>query len=909
AVAHAADDAAVATAAATSAAPSTDVSEVVITSSRSASTVQGAIDEKKNSVGVTEVMSAEEIAERPGGDIVNVIEHLPGLSTFADMGLGQAATGEAEYVTIRGIDSSYDAYTINGIRAPSADPDSRALSLKMLPPQGIESVKVYKTPGVDQDGDAIGGIIDFRTPTAFDFNGPLTRITADGNYSEMADKTGAPAWAGGGQLEFARKFTENLGLYFTGYYDSRDSAGESVEVLGYTPTQASEAQNANWASLKGGLSATGVRFDYYNDEIQRYGGNFSLDYQTQTQKLYVQTSFSKYQVTGGDTQHSIIGGVISDYSNGQNFSPTGLLPGSYYQDRNNIEQLVTAKVGGQSDLDRLTLDYSVSYGFASTTQPDMVQGSLYGLPSVTGGAIFNVSNPAKIGITYDSPATQALADNPADDHLWKYQGDDIGSYNTMYTGKFDADYRVDQGILSDVKVGVDVNVSNRVAYDHKFFGDDGGNFAILGPGGVVPSISVFAVGPDVQSLPGRNISFLGGDYAGPFRILDRSTFANGANPFAYTNQFGLNAIGGQVIGNPGAYSINDYNGQTVTGTEGTFAGYLQANLTYEKFLATVGVRYEDVNFASRQWEATGADSGQFVGSSHNYGEVLPSLIMSYRPEDWAVFRGAIRESYTKPAFGLIASPISVSRNDLTGAIDGISEGNPNLKPSTATNYDLSAEFYGPHSSLFTVDLYYKRIYNFIYAALTSGALPPANTASISNEGVAVSQPENGKDADLLGTELDARKQLTELPGPLAGLGVGGSLTEQRSSADSGRADHFGRRTWLPRAPELIYNLDLFYKMYGVNADLAWHYEGLQLVGLDSNNLDEYLQPVSSLDFSVSYPIYGVLFTVAAQNLLDSVQFYKTLGTSTQYLGTQDAGGNGSYVQTGRFITLKASYKW
>ncbi len=98
-------------------------------------------------------------------------------------------------------------------------------------------------------------------------------------------------------------------------------------------------------------------------------------------------------------------------------------------------------------------------------------------------------------------------------------------------------------------------------------------------------------------------------------------------------------------------------------------------------------------------------------------------------------------------------------------------------------------------------------------------------------------------------------------------------------------------------------------MYGISADLAYHYEGLQLVGLTSNNLDEYLQPVKSLDFSVSYPIYGVTFTVAAQNLLDDVEFYKTLGPSTKYLGTQDAGGNGSYVQTGRFITVKASYRW
>ena len=32
------------------------------------------------------------------------------------------------------------------------------------------------------------------------------------------------------------------------------------------------------------------------------------------------------------------------------------------------------------------------------------------------------------------------------------------------------------------------------------------------------------------------------------------------------------------------------------------------------------------------------------------------------------------------------------------------------------------------------------------------------------------------------------------------------------------------------------------------------------------------------------------------------QFYKTLGKSKQYLGTQDGGGNGSWVETGRFFT-------
>jgi hypothetical protein len=176
--------------------------------------------------------------------------------------------------------------------------------------------------------------------------------------------------------------------------------------------------------------------------------------------------------------------------------------------------------------------------------------------------------------------------------------------------------------------------------------------------------------------------------------------------------------------------------------------------------------------------------------------------------------------------------------------------------------------------------------------------------------VVISQPDNGKSASLTGMELDARHSfIDELPGLWGGLGAGGSLTLQHSSADSGRPDHFGRKTWLPRAPRIIYNLDAFYEKDGLKADLSYQYTGLQLIGLTGNNLDSYLQPIKTLDLSVSYPIRGVKFTVAAKNLLNDSQFYKTLGKGKEYLGLQDGGGNGSYVETGRFFSIQASYAW
>lgn len=55
------------------------ISDVLVTGERVGGT-QRALDEKRESTAVTSVMSAEEIAQHPGGNIVDIITHLPGLS-------------------------------------------------------------------------------------------------------------------------------------------------------------------------------------------------------------------------------------------------------------------------------------------------------------------------------------------------------------------------------------------------------------------------------------------------------------------------------------------------------------------------------------------------------------------------------------------------------------------------------------------------------------------------------------------------------------------------------------------------------------------------------------------------------------------------------------------------------------
>ncbi len=54
----------------------------------------GSLDEQRLSNGVNSVMSKQQIDAIPSAGIADVVAHLPGLSAYSDMHLGQATTGE-----------------------------------------------------------------------------------------------------------------------------------------------------------------------------------------------------------------------------------------------------------------------------------------------------------------------------------------------------------------------------------------------------------------------------------------------------------------------------------------------------------------------------------------------------------------------------------------------------------------------------------------------------------------------------------------------------------------------------------------------------------------------------------------------------------------------------------------------
>ncbi len=874
--------------------------EVVVVGNRMTNDAAGALMDKKVSIGVNAIMSAESIMQQPGGNITDILSTLPSVSAYSDMGKGQAATGEAEFLSVRGIDSSYNAYLMNGVRMPQSDASTRALSLKMIAPYGLSSARISKTPTAKDPGDAVGAIISLATPTAFDLGDNFVRLTGGANYSALSDDRGFDSTGDIMQVEFANVFGDNdeNGLYATVYHEKRYSVAETLEVGGYARANEADQDVEDARNLSAPMIPTDLRLDFYNTEIERLGGNVSFDHKLDKGTVFVRANYGHYEAKGSESQRKLYISS-SEYDENGNWVPLTAGSNSYFQTRDQKVSLANIQLGGDYALSpRLSLDYNLSYGISKQESPTSVEGSLYS-QKVDGSVNFDLTDPENAQISFSDDATRAFLTSPSAPKFRKVQGRDAASENSMIGAKLDVTYRPET-LLDVLEGGLDIYQSDRDMHNRGLTGNNGDNYTIPTPEGE-PGGSSNPQGPYANELAGQNVSFMDGLFS-DLRVYDRAYFEDFLLPVAYTDLF---TETGKP--NPGEYTENDRNRNTVSGTETVTALYLQGIKAFGAVDVTAGLRYEHTDFESTQWLMDG-DNSRFVNSGSDYAELLPNLNITYTPNDEMVYRVAARRSFSRPAFSLIAGPESYSYDQDSDALIRVNRSNPDLEPVTVDNLDASIEWYPSDNAILEAAVYYKAFENFIYTASTTGNTPPAGYTDEVEDEVTYIMPENGNDAELTGIELHGRYQFAANAGWLEGFGADVTATFQDSSAES--ADQSRTQdTALPRSPDDMYSAQLFYQKDSISTALIWQYAGRQLLSLTDDKLDKYLQANSQLNASITYRADAWSVTAQVENLLDDETFYKTLGKSKQYLGTQDGGGNGSYVETGRTMKMFVTYQF
>src|SRR5262249_40062835 len=145
----------------------------------------------------------------------------------------------------------------------------------------------------------------------------------------------------------------------------------------------------------------------------------------------------------------------------------------------------------------------------------------------------------------------------------------------------------------------------------------------------------------------------------------------------------------------------------------------------------------------------------------------------------------------------------------------LSEGNPNVKATTADNFDLTAEYYLPKGGIAALGLFYKSFSNYIIptTALISPTINPGFDQAIP---VQLNSFANIGSATTKGVELNYIQQFVFLPGPFDGFGFEGNFTYNDSDGDI----RPGEKHALPQTSPYNYNAAIFYEKYGFTARIA-----------------------------------------------------------------------------------------
>lgn len=171
---------------------------------------------------------------------------------------------------------------------------------------------------------------------------------------------------------------------------------------------------------------------------------------------------------------------------------------------------------------------------------------------------------------------------------------------------------------------------------------------------------------------------------------------------------------------------------------------------------------------------------QPISTRLRYDYILPAFNAKLSVGGGLLFRAAFNKSISLPEFGLTRAYYNVVLNtaDDTIVTNGrpvavFNVGNPALKPVTAENYDLTAEYYFSKVGQISLSMFAKDLHGVV----TNGT----ERLSFTNNGVTfdglVTTPLNSSDTGRVrGFEVGYSQTYDFLPGLLSGLGLTGNFT-------------------------------------------------------------------------------------------------------------------------------------
>jgi TonB-dependent receptor len=817
-----------------------EVDEIVVTGQREAQ--RAAIAVKREEFVVADVVSADDIGKLPDHNTAAALRRIPGVSVMEDQ-------GEPRFPVLRGLRSTYNRTTVDGALLASVDETGRTVPMDIVPSVMAGRLEVIKTVTPENDANAIGGVINVTTRSAFDAGRPFVNAVASyGQYERNGDvRNDKPSY----RLAFAAGRTfgaeDQWGVVLGASHEQLDYDIPQVEsqdpsVREYTAAGAPVASGA--ANGNGIQVPTFQRLFWYNNTKQRSGVNGKLEYRP--------TDDFRWEASGlfarMEDDEERIENRIEPVGNVANQTQTS---GAFARGRGVIQlnQPITRR---EVALARTGFEWNIASQWKADGDLIYSQAALE-VPNHSVEFRTPAGQEANLGFTYDTtnplfpvftPVTDANYRNPANYVLQQHRDATTETDESTWQGRANVAFESTDERLK-AKFGGAARSTKREFLSRQT------NYTA--PAGFTYTLAEVDVpGPDAL-IAGRYLLSprIGADEAMAFFNANRSRFTDSVSP-----------------------PSGDYEVQ-----EDVYAAYGQASYEFGPLTVLAGLRYERTETESDAFQNVTGGTAPGLRPVHNAGSYdnwLPSVHAEWKVWDNFVIRAAWTNTIGRPDFSQIGGGEVLNRNESPATL---SRGNPDLKARESEGFDVSFEYY-PTDGLISLALFTKDIKNEIFTLSSLQTLDVGEGP----ESVLVRSPRNAESAKIKGLEFAVQQAFTMLPQPFDGFGFNGNLTlldtEFTFLTTAGP-----RVTGLYQQPDITTNESVYYQRGPFEARVSHNYIGgfLETVNDTTPNADQYWKGRHVFDASVSWRFNDNFTAFAEAQNLSNTGRQEVTGPGRRYL--------------------------
>ncbi len=771
--------------------------EVVVTGSFEGQ--QRALNLQRSADNIMNVVSSDLIGKFPDKNVAEALQRLPGINIARDK-------GEGSTVTIRGTPQHFTNISINGEQLASVQQSgARTEALDLISADQLGSIEVTKALTADMDGDAIGGNINLRTPTARSQNWQLRGDLGMG-FNDLSGKLNYI-----GKMQASKRF-------FPGSGNNQGRLGVLVSGSYYGNNNSEDRMDATWSGVRKPVRMLNeslilpedYEFRKTENKRDRVGITTTLDYKVTNHEIVFNYMYNYRE--DDDLRNRVRFDL--DRSGTEWISLDSILNGRIRRDINLWNEIKTNhnfNLEGIHTFDSWMVDWGAFYTRSNrdytSTRGDFARDEITIIADNEGGILRQVP---QLRPTRPLDIKNPLLLN----NFRRYEEDMEYTKASNIVGKFNVkkDY-----ILAGNSGSFQFGGKARAITNDKF--RDNKVFAFRDPNQVLNREEAFAH----VSTRTEPIDFLNGRFQfGPRVDRDKFTY--------YIDTYRRLLVQGDDSWDAERLSKND----TYDASENVYAGYILNRIRLKDFLVIAGLRYEYNNVTYNAFDVkrsgTNVVATPIEGGS-TYAFLLPNLHVKYSLNDLTNLRFAYTQSYARPNFVDLVPFVNYDADAARLYI-----GNTELMPSLSNNLDLMFEKYDRSGGIISGGLFFKHMDRFQFTRIVPSLLEDF-PGYPQTAGFEFRQEQNGERAIVYGFEFNYMQQLSFLPGILNGLSA--YLNYTFTASDASTQDRDAMR--LPGQAMHTGNAALSWDYKGFTSKVSTNYNGSYINSVASNANDDIIQ--------------------------------------------------------------------